>query len=61
MRKGSYLPRYKCKDCGYEWCRGGRKVVCRKCGSERSPDLVAYGFDGMVRSFAMMQDGEPIQ
>lgn len=49
MRRGACLPRYRCRVCSQEWSRGGFNRVCPGCGDERTdPELVAYGWDGVV-------------
>jgi len=59
MRSGSFMPMYKCKNCGYEWCRGGSYVDCKKCGHPESI-LVRFGYDGEIKRFQIPRDrGSP--
>jgi len=51
MRKGSFLPRYRCLKWGKE--QSSKKFPpCRYCGANhRFLKLIGYGWDGEIKQF----------
>lgn len=51
MKKGSWMPRYKCADCGHDWAQGGKMRHCPHCGLQGPHDCCRLGWDGIVSTF----------
>jgi len=54
MRKGSYLPTYKCVECGQTWKRGGQNKQCHKCGLFGLHRCIKLGCDGIIHQFKIL-------
>jgi hypothetical protein len=54
MRKGSFLPLYRCSTCGYHWGRGGSMRDCPKCGKLGPHRCCRLGWNGKVQGFDLV-------
>jgi len=60
MREESWMPRYRCTECGKDWALGGKMRRCPRCGRHGPHDCCRLGWDGAVSTLRVLPARESV-